>query len=119
MGGTRSAGATVHEGRGVTADTRAAPDAPLVGLHGLLSQRGQGLPQDDVEAARWYRLAADQGDADAQDALGLMYLNGLGVGQDHAEAARLFRRPAGQGLASAQANLGLMYANGEGVSGYQ
>ncbi len=43
---------------------------------------GQGVPRDDAEAARWYRLAADQGDAEAQKNLGLMYHLGQGVPQD-------------------------------------
>ena len=33
-------------------------------------------------AVRWYRLAAEQGDADAQFNLGLMYDNGRGVLKD-------------------------------------
>src|ERR1035438_5254339 len=33
---------------------------------GLMYYQGQGVPQDYKEAMRWYRLAADQGDADAQ-----------------------------------------------------
>ena len=28
--------------------------------------KGQGVPQDDAEAAKWYRKAADQGDAVAR-----------------------------------------------------
>ena len=38
--------------------------------------RGQGVPQDYAEAVKWYRLAADQGDARAQNNLGVMYANG-------------------------------------------
>ena len=64
---------------------------------------------------RWYRLAADQGDASAQYNLGGRYANGLGVPQDEAEAVRWYRLAADQGNASAQYNLGLRYANGEGV----
>src|SRR5690606_10451302 len=33
---------------------------------GSLYYRGQGVPQNHVEAARWYRRAADQGLAEAQ-----------------------------------------------------
>ena len=46
-------------------------------------RRGQGVPQDDKEAVKWYRLAADQGDAQAQYNLGLMYSEGQGVQQDY------------------------------------
>ena len=34
---------------------------------------------DYVVAAKWYRKAADQGDAKAQNTLGAMYYHGLGV----------------------------------------
>ena len=76
---------------------------------------GQGVPQDDAEAVRWYRLAAEQGHTTAQFNLGFRYANGLGVPQDEAEAVRWYRLAADQGNASAQYNLGLRYANGEGV----
>ena len=44
------------------------------------------MPQDYAEAVRWYKKAADQGDADAQYDLGVAYYNGEGVPQDYAEA---------------------------------
>ena len=77
--------------------------------------RGRGVPQDIGEAVRWYRLAAEQGDADGQSQLGAMYADGTGVPQDDAEAVRWYRLAADQGYATAQLNLGLMYANGLGV----
>jgi TPR repeat protein len=40
------------------------------------------VPQDDVEAVKWYRRAAKQGDAGAQVMLGAVYADGLGVSQD-------------------------------------
>jgi hypothetical protein len=49
---------------------------------------GLGVPQDDPEAVRWFRLAADQSDPHAPSILGFMYLNGRGVQQNDAEAAR-------------------------------
>ena len=45
-------------------------------------RNGEGVPQDDVEAVRWYRLAADQGHYAAHHNLGRMYLTGRGVPQD-------------------------------------
>ena len=32
-------------------------------------ENGEGVKQDDREAAKWYRKAAEQGNADAQKAL--------------------------------------------------
>ncbi len=46
----------------------------------------EGVAQDYVAAVRWFRAAAEQGNAEAQYDLGLMYLEGLGVTQDKAEA---------------------------------
>ena len=76
---------------------------------------GQRVLQDDAEAVKWYRLAADQGNAPAQSDLGFMYANGRGVPQDGTEAVKWYRLAANQGNALAQYNLGFMYANGRGV----
>jgi hypothetical protein len=76
---------------------------------------GHGVPQDNAESVRWYRKAADQGDADAQYNLGAMYANGQGIPQDYAEAMRWCRKAADQGNSSAQYHLGVMYAYGQGV----
>ena len=40
------------------------------------------MRQDYAEALKWYRLAAEQGDAASQDNLGKMYASGEGVPQD-------------------------------------
>ena len=37
---------------------------------GIMYDSGRGVPQDATEAIRWYRLAADQGFADAQQPRG-------------------------------------------------
>ena len=55
----------------------AAGDARAQSVLGLLYYRGQGgVPQDKVEAAGWFRRAADQGDPQAQYNLGLSYARG-------------------------------------------
>ena len=79
-------------------------------------RNGEGVPQDDAEAVRWYRLAADQGYSPAQTTLGNMHINGIGVAQDLAESARWYRLAADQGLAVAQYNLANMYRDGRGVA---
>lgn len=75
-----------------------------------------------LEAAKWYREAADHGDIEAKaqlgfmfNSLGILYESGRGVSQDYAEAAVWYRRAADRGQPAAQCNLGLMYANGRGV----
>jgi hypothetical protein len=47
---------------------------------------GLGVPQDYVEAVKWYQLGADQVYAKAQYNLGLMHANGRGVPQDFLQA---------------------------------
>ena len=66
---------------------------------------GRAVPQDYAEAVKWYRKAAGQGDAGAQNNLGVMYKNGRGVPQDYVEALQWYRKAAEQGNAEAQGNL--------------
>lgn len=76
---------------------------------------GESVPQDYGEAAKWYRKAAEHGDAAAQYNLAVFYDEGKGVGQDFAEAVQWYRKAAEQGYASAQNNLGACYYAGQGV----
>src|ERR1035438_156936 len=77
---------------------------------------GRGLPVDYVEAAKWYRLSAQLGNASAQANLGSMYANGIGMPKDYIEAVNLYRASALQGSNDGQGGLGFMYATGEGVA---
>jgi TPR repeat protein len=52
---------------------------------------------DMREAVKWFRKAADQGDAKAQLNLGACYFRGEGVKQDKAEAVKWYRKAAEQG----------------------
>jgi uncharacterized protein len=55
-------------------------------LLGFMYANGRGVPQNQVEAAIWYRRAADQGNPTAQYMLGLLYDKGMGVPQSDIEA---------------------------------
>jgi TPR repeat protein len=57
----------------------------------------RGVKRDSKEAAKWYRLAADQGNASAQFSLGLMYEYGRGVKQSDEEAVKWYRLAIAQG----------------------
>ena len=52
---------------------------------GNLYAEGKVVPNDFIEAAKWFRKAADQGHAEAQYTLGVVYSGGLGVPVDFAE----------------------------------
>jgi TPR repeat protein len=82
---------------------------------GIMYANGDGVPENDSEAVKWYRKAAGQGYANAQSNLGLMYALGDGVPENDAEAVKWYRKAADQGLAESQTSLGFMYAEGEGV----
>ena len=47
---------------------------------------GRDVPQDYAKAIEWYRLAAEQGHADAQFHLGTMYYRGRGVRPEFVQA---------------------------------
>jgi len=83
---------------------------------GLKYASGDGIAEDDVEAVRWFGVAAEAGHARAQFNLAVMYASGEGVAEDDAEAVRWFRAAADQGHVRAQYSLGVMYGNGDGVA---
>ncbi len=62
------------------------------------------------------RKKAEQGDANAQGALGAMYSQGVGVPVDYKKAIRWFKLSAEQGNRYAQNDLANMYVNGLGTS---
>ena len=75
-----------------------------------------GYAQDDAEAVKWYRQAAEQGYARGQVSLGGMYESGRGVVKDEAEALRWYRQAAERGHAPGQEKLASMYEEGRGVA---
>jgi TPR repeat protein len=77
--------------------------------------RGDGVPQDDAEAARWLFLAAEQGHPDAQNKIGFLRAQGRGVPKDDAKAALWYRRAAELGSAKGQFNFGLACDEGRGT----
>ena len=108
---------------------------------GLAYYEGNVVPADRAEAAKWFRAAAKQGHAQAQDyldrdkadfenwhreatgqgtaqaqfSLGYAYYGSIGVPVDKAEAVKWLRAAAGQGHAQAQYYLGVALSNGEGA----
>lgn len=73
------------------------------------------LAGDYATALQEFRPLAEQGNVNAQFALGVMYDEGQGVPQDYEEAAKWWRNSAEQGDADAQFNIGFMYEFGNGV----
>ncbi len=69
---------------------------------------GLGVPQDYSKAVKWYRKAAEQGLADAQNNLGTRYGKGEGVPQDYVSAHMWLSLAAAQGDDTAQKNRDLV-----------
>ena len=60
---------------------------------------------DDAEAARWFRLSADQGYTNAEYELGRCYEKGAGVPKDIVEARVWYVEAATKGMTKAQSAL--------------
>ncbi|PKP80547.1 MAG: hypothetical protein CVT79_14775 [Alphaproteobacteria bacterium HGW-Alphaproteobacteria-18] len=88
-------------------------------VYGDLLLYGLGISSNGAEAVRWYRASAQQGDIDAQWALGNLYSQGFegaqNIAVDLTEAARWFLAAAEQGNAAAQREVGALYYYGRGT----
>ena len=71
---------------------------------------------DFAEAVKYYRQAAEKGNANAQLQLGYCYDKGKGVQQNYEEAFKWFKKSAEQGDKIAQSNLAYCYSGGLGVT---
>ncbi len=70
----------------------------------------------DLEAADWYRKAADLGNSIAAYNLATMLRNGEGVAEDAGQAVQWYRKAAEAGHPNAMNRLGLMLDLGEGIT---
>lgn len=80
----------------------AAGEREAIFLLGFAYDEGLGVEVDAVEAASWYRPAAEQGDTIPMFRLGAMYEAGRGVPRDLRQAREWYARAAARGLARAR-----------------
>jgi TPR repeat protein len=85
------------------------PDAEAV--LGTMYSDGRGVAVDNAEAIRWYKRAAEKGNAFGQSLLASAYRSQ----QDYHESLRWFRLLADKGDTSAQCEVASMYLLGQGV----
>ena len=110
----------------ITKDEKLAYDYYLQSAHaghpdaqyevGRYYTNGRGPVQGNYEtAAVWYKKAADQNNAEAQNMLSLMYSDGLGIERDMHQARLLSEAAVKNGLEGgiAETNLGWWYLTGE------
>ena len=65
---------------------------------------GDGVSENFITAIKWYKLAAEQGNKNAQSKFGRMYKNGWGVIQDYVRAHMWFNIAASEGHKDATNN---------------
>ena len=65
---------------------------------------GEGVLEDDKEAVKWFRMAAEQGNAKAQSNLGRMFAVGEGVLEDSVMAYAWFNIAGANGNSIAREN---------------
>jgi uncharacterized protein len=73
---------------------------------------GKGVSRDLTQATFWFRMAAEQGQAESQLMTGMMYMKL----NENAEAVKWYRKAADQGIAEAQFCLASMYTSGLGIT---
>ncbi len=84
------------------AESQELPDAQ--NNLGVMYNTGKGAPHDYLEAAKWYRRAAEQGHVDAQNNLGALYAQGHGLPKDDIMAYVWFDQAAIKGDPGARKN---------------
>jgi len=84
-------------------------------LLGQFFLTGTTIPQNLGEAMKWYLLAAENGDREAQSELAFLYFTGRGGERNVEKSFFWYEKSALQGLAVAQYSLGIMYYSGNGA----
>lgn len=97
---------------------RAAESGDAMGIFLLASalEDGLGLPQDEAESLRLYKLAAAKGFETAFNNAGLMLESGRGTRRDPEAALEYFRAGAALHEASCMFNLAVMLSSGIGCT---
>ncbi len=97
-----------------------AGDPLAQNVTGIAYKCGIGVKQDHAASVKWLRMAAKQGEADAQFNLGRLYASEVdgvykkarAVPANDVEALKWYQRSAEQGHTQAQVKLGQLYAKG-------
>ena len=76
-----------------------------------MAHLGNGIPQNFLEARKWYKQAAVSGDANSQNNLGVLYRDGLGTAPDAILAYKWFSLAAAQRNEKAINNLRMLRHN--------
>jgi tetratricopeptide (TPR) repeat protein len=87
---------------------------------GWMHHKGLGVEQNYKTAIKWYEMAANQDNEDAQHTLGNLYRNGEGkkdaVTKDLNKAMYYYKKASDNGFPYSTFTIGVMYEKGEGVN---
>jgi hypothetical protein len=83
--------------------------------NGITLKIVQPITKNYQLAVKMYRMAAEEGNSEAEIKLAGMYANGLGVKQDYVQAAQWATKSAKQGNAIAEFEMGGLYLAGHGM----
>jgi TPR repeat protein len=83
---------------------------------GLNLAAGKGAEKDPGEAVKWFRKAAEAGNASAMNALGLALEKGSGIQENQIEATAWFRKAAESNDTQGMENLAFHFKHGIGVT---
>ena len=89
-------------------------DGAAMALIGEIYAQGLAVRKNPGEAARWDRLASEQGNREATFSYAMALLTGDGVPKDRKAAEAEFEKAATKGHAGALYNLGIMAIQGDG-----
>lgn len=107
---------TLAEALALLRDSASGGFAPAQFGYGVLFLDGTLIRGDAGAAMYWFERAAEQGHADAAEALASCYYHGHGGKVDYAQAARWYEVAARGGISSAQHVLAAMFEAGIGVA---
>jgi hypothetical protein len=79
---------------------------------GEMHASGVGMPENNSEAVRWYRIAAEKGNIKAQSLIGTAYHRGIGLAVDDVQATQWLSKAADQMDPLAQFQLGEGFETG-------
>jgi TPR repeat protein len=111
----RAQAVTLEELPGLEAKAQSG-DPQAQTLLALAYHSGVLLKNDEEEALRLLRLAAEKGYLPAEESLGIYYAMGIGMEKPDPQAAiKWYTAAAQKGSVDAATNIGSMYASGDGV----
>jgi TPR repeat protein len=90
-------------------------DKKIFDLFWRLYEKGDSIPPDFVEAAKWYRQAAELGNCSSMVQLGEYCQTGRGVPTNKTEAVNWYRKAAERGTVEAMFPLARCLKNGDGT----